>query len=146
MSRNVPAFTPMCNRVLRFYFSNPNRESFQSDLARRQFEAARDSLEKLPRRDMDLLRSIVPYNDGCRDISDSYIPRRLNALGMSREKQNYFYDLLRKLNLEIAICMGYIEDKKPKAPISWEFYDPTTGRREYHDDRERKQNQGQNQC
>ena len=133
MSRNVPAFTPMCNKILRFYFSDPNRESFQNDLARRQFEAARDSLEQLPRWDVDLLRSIIPFNDGCRDISDSYIPRRLNALSMNREKQNYFYDLLRRANNKIAVRMGYIEEKKLQEPLAWEFYDPTTGRREYYE-------------
>ncbi len=112
MSRRAPAYTPLCNKILRFYFSDPQRTEFISVTAQRQFEAVKLALKSSSPYEIKLLHSIVPFKDKDQDLLDSYIQKRLLSLGLNREEQDYFYNLLRSINYRIAVQLGYIERKQ----------------------------------
>ena len=111
MSKRAPEYTPMCNKHLRFYFSNPNRTEFRSVLAQRQFSAVEKALKTLSTHERDWLKTIIPGTNG-RDLLDSYIARNLKDSGSSAADIESFYNLLRRVNIKIAICLEYAEDNK----------------------------------
>ena len=116
MSKRAPEYAPMCNKHLRFYFANPNRTEFRSYLAQRQFTAVETVIKTLSDSERKWLEAIIPGSNG-RDLLDSYIVQNLKDSGASEAEIDRFYRLLRRVNLKIAICLGYAEDNKES--IHW---------------------------
>jgi len=110
MSKRDPAYTPMCNKHIRFYFSDPNRTSFDNKLSEKQFYAVQSVFQGLSKADYLLLEKIMPYN-GNMDLIDSYIIKNLHGQNATKNEMDSFFILLRKVNYQIAINMEYITRK-----------------------------------
>jgi len=108
MSRRSPPYTPLCNRHLRFYFSNPERTEFQDSIAERQFKAARDAVTAIPESDRQWLADIIWPTRSTGDLLDCYIGQRLENRGLSEQEIDRFYWLLLRVNRQIAISLQYI--------------------------------------
>lgn len=111
MSKRSPEYTPMCNKHLRFYLSNPSRTEFRSKVAERQFKAVEKVFSRLSDSDKEWLTEIMPGTGNC-DITDSYIFRNLQVAGADKPAVDRFYLLLNTVNRRIAIELGYVEENK----------------------------------
>lgn len=116
MSKRAPEYTPMCNKHIRFYLSNPNRQEFRSYIAQKQFLAVEKALKGLSAKERDWVSEILPGN-GNNDLLDSYIVRNLRDSGASESQIEQFFTLLRRVNRKIAVDLGYVEDNKQS--IEW---------------------------
>lgn len=116
MSKRAPEYTPMCNKHIRFYLSNPNRKEFRSYIAQKQFSVVEKVFGELTNHERAWLSAILP-GDGNNDLLDSYIVRNLRDSGASEKQIEHFYKLLRRVNRKIAVDLGYVEDNKQS--IEW---------------------------
>ena len=117
MSARAPEYTPMCNRHLRFYLSDPNRTEFQDYIAEKQFRAVEKVLADFSPEERSRLKEVMVCPGRSRDLTDSYIRPRLSELGYTSAEANDFYALLTRINKKIAISLGYIAGRRP--PIHW---------------------------
>lgn len=108
MSCRAPVYTPMCNKLLRFYFKYPEMTHFRNDLERRQHEAARTAVDTLSPTDRMIVEQLMS-NPGSMDLLDSYIYRRMKASGWDESRIERYCVLLRGLQKKVAVSMGYIE-------------------------------------
>lgn len=108
MSCRAPVYTPMCNKILRFYFKYPNMTCFRNDLERRQHKAARAAVDTLSPADRMIVERLVS-DPGSMDLLDSYIFRRMKACGWDETRIERYSVLLRGLQKKVALSMGYIE-------------------------------------
>lgn len=118
MSYKAPEYTPLCNRHLRFYLSNPDRKAFSDQVAKRQFLAVQRAMRSMPEQEVEQLRTILLAPDRSRDLTDSYISRQLAALEYTEREINAFYQALSRINKQVAIILGYIPGKKA-TPVHW---------------------------
>ena len=118
MSYRSPEYTPMCNKHLRFYLSNPERTEFQDHIAERQFRAVEKALGGFSDVELERLKDIMLSPNCSRDLTDSYISIQLRVLGFSAAEANDFYKTLHTLNKQVAISLGYIAGKR-SGPIHW---------------------------
>lgn len=116
MSRRAPEYMPMCNKHLRFYFSNPNRTEFRSYIAEKQFRAVERAISSVNEKERKWLNAIIPGRVN-NDLLDSYIVRNLRNSGATNNEIEKFFTMLRKVNAKIAIDLGYIEDNRKT--IQW---------------------------
>lgn len=116
MSKRAPEYTPMCNKHIRFYLSNPNRQEFRSYIAQKQFLAVEKALNALSAKERYWVSEILPGN-GSNDLLDSYIVRNLRDSGANESQIEQFFTLLRRVNRKIAVDLGYVEDNKQS--IEW---------------------------
>ncbi len=116
MSKRAPEYTPMCNKHIRFFLSNPHRQEFRSYIAQKQFFVVEKVFNGLTKQEQEWISLILP-GDGSNDLLDSYIVRKLKENGASNKQIENFYKLLRRVNLKIAIDLGYVEDNKRS--IEW---------------------------
>lgn len=108
MSRRAPAYTPLCNRHVRFYFSNPERQQFQDVVSERQFLAVKAAVSELPEQDRQWLKSVIFPSSRNADLLDAYIWQRLEMQGVSRAEVDRFSQMLLRINRKIAISLGYV--------------------------------------
>lgn len=116
MSKRAPEYTPMCNKHIRFYLSNPNRQEFRSYIAQKQFLAVQKVMLSISEKEREWISSILPGN-GNNDLLDSYIVHNLRNSGATEKQVEQFFKLLRRVNLKIAADLGYVEDNKKS--IEW---------------------------
>lgn len=108
-----PSYTPLVNKHLRFYFSNPDRDSFSSSVDEKQFNAVKSVLQAYSTGDKSLIRAIIsptsPDRRGDKCIA-SNIERITERTGVS---QNELHTLLARVSKDIAIYLEYIpEDRR----------------------------------
>ena len=120
MSKRVyvpKVYEPLCNKHIRFYLIDTRRTIFDDYLCEKQFRAVEKAFDKLKESDRKLLYDIMPLNEK-RDLQDSYIERKLTGRGFPGRKKQKFYQMLRGVQRDIAIQLGYIPDRE--AQIEWE--------------------------
>jgi hypothetical protein len=112
-SKNVKPYAPLCHSHLRYYFSNPERTTFTSDISERQFKAVKTILSQLEPKDLSLIKTLVYPIEGTLDLADTYITRRMEELATIKESgKGYYYKLLRQVDRKLAITLGYIPDMR----------------------------------
>lgn len=111
MSKRDPAYSPLCNKHIRFYLADTNRQAFNNDLAEKQFRAVEKVFNTLSQNERNILTLIMPMPERTTaDLIDSYIMDNLRRKEVSTNEVNRFWILLRHVNRLIAIEMGYIEE------------------------------------
>lgn len=120
--KGTPAYTPMCNSHLRFYFSDPKRVTFRNAVEERQFQTVKKIISSLPANKFEIIRELILPNGEHVDISDSYLRRRINQRAMDEGKQpGYYYRLFQRLTKRIAIELNYISVPEKEQTITWRF-------------------------
>lgn len=111
------AYEPLCNKHIRFFITNPNKSEFADYVSEKQYKAVAKAFGKLSKKEQYLLKYVMQMN-GLRDLYDTYIERNLIARGFSPAKKQEFYKMLRGVQRDIAIELGYIPG--PVTEIEWE--------------------------
>ncbi len=110
-------YTPLCNKHIRFYFSNPYRSEFKDYIAKKQFNAVKKVLSKQSEENIALLKKYVAHKKTRGDLFDDYIENNIKNSGCSKKCAEYFFRLLYKINRSIAVELGYIPC--PQEEVEW---------------------------
>ncbi len=108
-NRGVRPYLPLCNHHLRFYFSNPERTKFRNEVERKQFSAAKNTLNELSAKEYEIVREIINPQKQQLDIANRYINSNVQAYCSKSGSSPYkIYDLLRRVTDSIALDLEYI--------------------------------------
>ncbi len=111
------AYTLLCNKHIRFYFTNPQRTKFRDHIAEKQFRAVQKIIFEQTPENVALLKNIIFPKIDRGDYYDVYIDKNIEKSTCSKESGEYTCSLLYKVNRSIAIELGYIAG--PQSEIEW---------------------------
>lgn len=108
MTKRRPAYAPLVNKHLRFYFSNPERTHFETSVDEKQFKAVSDVVKQLTPRDFRTMQAIIkPRQDP--PVGDSYIGNNIEEIArLSNFNSKGLYSLFNAVSKNIAIQLEYI--------------------------------------
>jgi hypothetical protein len=85
MTKRVPAYTALVNKHLRFYFSNPDRERFESKVDQKQFCAVRKIINTLSENQQIIMKIVmipkIVQTNGDRYIGENITCRIVKHIG-----------------------------------------------------------------